>query len=102
MKPITDLDNQSQSAPVMKRGPGRPPGSRGKPSIEGYDTAQETADELAVSIATLVRWRRLRIGPPFTMVGRFPMYNRESKQRWLKSREIKMAREKTARISPTP
>src|SRR5262245_48948198 len=57
---------------------------------EGYDTEEETAAELDVTPRTLKRWRFQRIGPPVTYAGRKPIYNRQSKRRWLESREMKM------------
>ena len=66
----------------------------GKLQLEGYDDEETTAKELGVSTRTLKTWRRLRIGPPVTFIGRRPTYNRASKQAWLKSREQPMPRER--------
>jgi hypothetical protein len=66
----------------------------GKLQLEGYDDEETTAKELGVSTRTLKTWRRLRIGPPVTFIGRRPAYNRVSKQAWLKSREQPMLRER--------
>jgi hypothetical protein len=59
---------------------------------EGYDSEEQTAAEFGVDARTLKRWRALRKGPPVTYLGRRPIYNRESKMRWLKAQELKMPR----------
>jgi hypothetical protein len=38
--------------------------------LAGYSTESETAEELNVAVRTLRKWRQLRIGPPWTAVGR--------------------------------
>jgi hypothetical protein len=65
----------------------------GKLRLAGYDSEETTAEELGVSTRTLKRWRRERRGPPVTYIGRRPVYNQDSKRRWLTSRELKMPRE---------
>ena len=67
----------------------------GKLQLEGYDDEETTATELGVTTRTLKNWRRVRIGPPVTFIGRRPAYNRASKQAWLKSREQPMPRERS-------
>ena len=57
--------------------------------IPGHTSEFETAEELGVSIRTLRKWRQLRIGPPWTSVGRFIHYNDESVAAWLRSREVR-------------
>jgi hypothetical protein len=57
--------------------------------IPGHTDEFKTAEELGVSIRTLRKWRQLRIGPPWTSVGRFIHYSDESRAEWLKSREVK-------------
>jgi hypothetical protein len=61
---------------------------------EGYDTEEETAAEFGVDPRTLKRWRAERKGPPVTYLGRRPIYNRDSKLRWLKAQEMPMPRER--------
>jgi hypothetical protein len=58
-----------------------------------YLSEPETARELDVTPRTLARWRKNRVGPPVTFVGRKPMYLDESITAWLRSREQKMVRE---------
>jgi hypothetical protein len=61
--------------------------------IPGHTNEFQTAEELGVSIRTLRKWRQLRVGPPWTAVGRAIHYNDESRAQWVKSREIKPSRE---------
>jgi hypothetical protein len=56
--------------------------------LAGYSNETETAEELNVAVRTLRKWRQLRIGPPWTEVGRQIFYNDESRAAWLKSREV--------------
>jgi hypothetical protein len=53
--------------------------------LAGYSTESETAEELNVAVRTLRKWRALRIGPPWTAVGRQILYGDESRAAWLKS-----------------
>jgi hypothetical protein len=64
--------------------------------IPGHTSEFDTAEELGVSIRTLRKWRQLRIGPPWTEVGRQIIYNDESRAEWLKSREVRPAHEEAA------
>ena len=61
---------------------------RAPPRIPGYTPERETAEELNVAVRTLRKWRQLKIGPPWTAVGRQIFYGDESRARWLKSREF--------------
>jgi hypothetical protein len=56
--------------------------------LPGYTPERETAEELNVAVRTLRKWRQLKIGPPWTAVGRQIFYGDESRARWLKSREF--------------
>ncbi len=47
--------------------------------LTGFLSEAELAAELGCFERTLARWRGLRIGPPFAMKGREPIY--ETKQR---------------------
>jgi hypothetical protein len=60
--------------------------------IPGYSSELETAEELNVSVRTLRKWRQLRIGPPYTEIGRQIYYSDESRAAWLKSREVQPVR----------
>lgn len=57
--------------------------------IPGYTPEAEIAEELNVSVRTLRKWRQLRVGPPWTEVGRQIHYSDESRAAWLKSREVR-------------
>ena len=57
--------------------------------IPGYTPEAETAEELNVSVRTLRKWRQLRVGPPWTEVGRQIHYSDESRSAWLKAREVR-------------
>jgi hypothetical protein len=57
---------------------------------KGYDSEEQVAAEFGIDPRTLKRWRAQRLGPPVTRLGRRPIYNRESKMRWLKAQELKM------------
>jgi hypothetical protein len=61
--------------------------------IPGYTPERETAEELNVAVRTLRKWRQLKIGPPWTAVGRQILYGDESRAAWLKSREVQPIRE---------
>jgi len=56
--------------------------------IPGHVSEVEAAEELGVSVRTLRKWRQLRVGPPWTAVGRKILYRDESRAAWLKSREV--------------
>ena len=64
-----------------------------KPSLldDSYSET-ELAGQLNKSERTVQRMRRLRIGPPFFLVGKTPRYNIESARAWLRSREVQPAR----------
>ena len=62
--------------------------------IPGHTSEAETAEELGVSVRTLRKWRQLRIGPPWTAVGRQIHYRIESRLAWLKSREVQPVQSK--------
>jgi hypothetical protein len=51
--------------------------------LDGYVTEAELAAELRKDSRTLLRWRKLRIGPPVTMAGLTPLYNIEKARQWL-------------------
>jgi hypothetical protein len=48
-----------------------------------YDTPDQLANELGISVRTLGRWHRLRIGPPRVKVGRLILYPKAGKREWL-------------------
>ncbi len=51
--------------------------------LSGYIPEQELAAQLGRNPRTLWRWRKLRIGPPFVMVGEVPYYSVEAARQWL-------------------
>jgi excisionase family DNA binding protein len=57
--------------------------------LAGYMTEQQLADELAVALRTLHRWRAHKKGPPSVKVGRDILYSRASVKRWLERLETK-------------
>jgi DNA-binding transcriptional regulator YiaG len=65
------------------------------PSIDVTELRRElgllTEDEIAaladVEVSTVRSWRTERRGPPFTHLGRRPLYLMQSLQRWLKEQE---------------
>ena len=53
--------------------------------LDGWLSEHELATELERNVRTLQRWRDLRIGPPFTMMGDSPIYHTENVKRWLQA-----------------
>jgi hypothetical protein len=53
---------------------------------DDYLTEEEEAGELDVSTRTLARWRAMRIGPPYTTIGRKIRYRRAWTAGWLERR----------------
>ena len=51
------------------------------------DSEQQTANELHTSLPTLRRWRRRKMGPKPTFIGRNVFYRRGSKRDWLRAQE---------------
>lgn len=58
------------------------------PGMPGYITEDELARRLGRHPKTVARWRRLRKVPPFTMVGRVPLYRETGIDPWLRAGEI--------------
>ena len=56
--------------------------------IPGHTNEFEAAAELGVSSRTLRKWSQLRVGPPWTVVGRQIHYSDASRASWLKSCEV--------------
>ena len=65
--------------------------------LAGYLSEKELARELRLSTRTIFRWRNLRQGPPYTMVGRTPMYRLDSAIAWLRARETQAVRRSNRR-----
>ena len=51
--------------------------------LADFLSEKELAQELGRCERTLARWRKLRIGPPFGMNGREPIYNVQQARAWL-------------------
>jgi transcriptional regulator GlxA family with amidase domain len=62
--------------------------------LADYLTEDALAKQLNVTARTLQRWRRQRVGPPVTYIGRVPYYRVESSRAWLMQREVPMVRER--------
>lgn len=59
--------------------------------LDGFLTEAELAKELGISTRTLIRWRRLREGPPITRLGRRILYHRQAVAKWLAGRQREAA-----------
>jgi hypothetical protein len=57
---------------------------------EKYLTKSEAARFLDKCDRTLDRWRKLKIGPPVTHIGRQIMYRRAALEIWLLSKEERL------------
>jgi hypothetical protein len=55
--------------------------------LEGYLSEPELAEKLGKSRHALERWRRLRIGPNPTFIGKTPHYRAEAVEAWLLAQE---------------
>ena len=51
--------------------------------LAGFVPESELAADLDKDIRTLQRWRKLRVGPPFILVGNQPFYSIEKARGWL-------------------
>ncbi|NUP74377.1 MAG: helix-turn-helix domain-containing protein [Sinomonas sp.] len=62
---------------------------RGIGPVEPLWRAREVSEFLNVSQATLSRWRRERVGPPFVQVGGVSRYNPATVRAWVCEQEAK-------------
>jgi hypothetical protein len=53
----------------------------------GLPIEEEVAALAGAEVKTVVNWRAARTGPPFTHLGRRPLYRVQALLEWLKSRE---------------
>jgi hypothetical protein len=53
--------------------------------LDDYLSEAELAEELQKDVRTLQRWRKLGVGPPFTLTGVTPKYPRSGAARWLRA-----------------
>ncbi|WP_392426062.1 helix-turn-helix domain-containing protein [Barrientosiimonas humi] len=63
------------------------PSDRGIGLVEPLWCAREVAEFLNVSQATLSRWRREKVGPPFLQVGGVSRYNPVTVRSWVSKQE---------------
>lgn len=57
------------------------------PILNEYDTEAELAAKLQKTRRCLQKWRQLRIGPPWTQLGKQVIYRRAAVDGWLRSLE---------------
>lgn len=65
------------------------------PALPGYRTELQLAELLGKDPRTLLRWRKLRVGPAWTLVGKTPLYRIASTDAWLLAQEHEPVREKS-------
>ena len=56
-------------------------------NVETLRCARDDAEFLNDSQATLSRWRREKVGPPFLQIGGISRYNPSSVRAWVKANE---------------
>jgi predicted DNA-binding transcriptional regulator AlpA len=61
--------------------------------IDGFITEQELADKLALSLATVRRWRRRGYGPKSVRIGRRDYYREDAVERFASDQLAKAERE---------
>ncbi|WP_027081498.1 helix-turn-helix transcriptional regulator [Luteimonas mephitis] len=60
------------------------------PLLSDKLTTEELAIELKRSEATLLRWRRLRIGPPYLRLQGRVLYDRQKVQDWIEKQLVEV------------
>jgi len=68
-----------------------------KDLLAGYRTEIQQAEALDVTVRTLRRWRKMRMGPPFTYKGKVPLYHDEWTTDWLRAGKRQMPRARSRR-----
>jgi hypothetical protein len=58
------------------------------PTIPGYFSEAEEAARLGIGVATLRRWRRMKIGPASVRVGRRVLYPHDADEKWLAEQHV--------------
>lgn len=58
--------------------------------LDGMLTTAELAKELKRSPETLIRWRRLRVGPPMVRLQGRVLYSRKAVERWLEEQSSQL------------
>ena len=61
---------------------------QGNPILSGRITTAELAAELKRSPETIVRWRRLRIGPPYIRLQGRVLYSRNAVEKWIEDQSV--------------
>lgn len=62
--------------------------------LDDYLSEEEEAKEIKKSVRTLRKWREQKIGPPYAMLGKTPIYPKSGSRDWLKSLERQPVRTK--------
>jgi hypothetical protein len=62
--------------------------------LADYFTESQLAEQLDNTPRTLQRWRRRRVGPPVTLIGRVPYYRKQGVLAWMRDLEVPMVRER--------
>lgn len=57
------------------------------PLLDGWLSRERVAAEIGVSVDTLARWERRRIGPPCAKLGRKILYRADALRAWMLARE---------------
>jgi hypothetical protein len=70
--------------------------------LADFYTEQELAEEVRKDIRTVQRWRKLRIGPPVTFVGKTPFYRKPAARAWLSRRERTPPDRRRGSAQPSP
>ena len=62
------------------------------PSLPGYYSELEQAPRLGLTLSSLRRWRRLRVGPANVRTGRCTLYPHGADEKWLSAQQAKAER----------
>jgi hypothetical protein len=55
--------------------------------LANYFDRREAGEQLGRTPRTLIRWEKMREGPPVTRIGREPFYHRDSFAEWVRAQE---------------
>lgn len=62
-----------------------------------YWSEAELAKEINKSLRTVRKWREQKIGPPYAMLGKTPIYPKPGSRDWMKSLERQPVRKRIVR-----